>query len=70
MNAIWKTHAGRLVEFLNNNNEAQAHLYLEQLMLFPAEVQDKIIEDISLLNQCTSEEIASIISKYTIFEDL
>lgn len=68
MSAIWMNHASRLAEFINANNETQAHLYLEQLMLFPVDIQDKIIDDISRLTHCTSESIASIISQYTMFE--
>ncbi len=68
MSAIWKNHANRIAEFMNNNNETQAHLYLEQLMLFPVDVQDKIIEDISQLTHCSSDAISSIISRYTMFE--
>jgi len=68
MSAIWKNHASRLAEYINSNRETQAHLYLEQLMLFPVDVQDKIIEDISHLTHCNSDAISKIISQYTIFE--
>ncbi len=68
MSAIWKNHANRLTEFINNNNETQAHLYLEQLMLFPVDVQDKIIEDISKLTHCSSDAISRIITQYTMLE--
>lgn len=68
MSAIWINHASRLAEFINANNEAQAHLYLEQLMLFPTDIQDKIIDDISQLTHCTSEAISEVISNYTTFE--
>jgi hypothetical protein len=68
MSAIWKNHAMRLVELVNGNNETQAHLYLEQLMLFPLDIQDKIINDISHLTHCNSDAVASIINQYTMFE--
>jgi len=68
MSAIWKNHASRLAEFINNNNETQAHLYLEQLMLFPVDIQDKIIEDISQLQHCNNDAVSSIIGKYSMFE--
>ena len=68
MSAIWINHANRLAEYINANNETQAHLYLEQLMLFPVDVQDKIIEDISRLSHCSNDAISNIISKYTIFD--
>lgn len=68
MSAIWKNHARRLAEYIDNNQDTKAHLYLEQLMLFPVDIQDKIIEDISQLNHCNNDAIASIISHYTMFE--
>ncbi|WP_286235550.1 hypothetical protein [Thalassotalea sediminis] len=68
MSAIWRSHASRLAELMANNNETQAHLYLEQLMLFPVDIQDKIIEDISHLSNCNSEAISNVISNYTMFE--
>jgi hypothetical protein len=68
MSVIWKNHASRLVDFVNNNNEVQAHLYLEQLMLFPLDIQDKIINDISRLPYCNCESVSNIISQYMMFE--
>lgn len=68
MSSIWTNHAAHLAELVNGNRETQAHLYLEQLMLFPVDVQDKIIEEISHLTRCNSESVAGIISKHTIFD--
>lgn len=68
MSAIWKNHAMHLADMMNGNNETQAHLYLEQLMLFPVDIQDKIIEEISNLSQCNSDAVASIISQYSSFD--
>jgi hypothetical protein len=68
MSVIWKNHANRLVDFVNNNNEIQAHLYLEQLMLFPLDIQDKIINDISHLTHCNCEAVSHIISQYMMCE--
>ncbi|MFT5295154.1 MAG: hypothetical protein ACI9YH_001164 [Colwellia sp.] len=68
MSVIWRNHANRLMEFVNNNNEVQAHLYLEQLMLFPVDIQDKIINDISHLAQCNCEAVSNIISQYSMFD--
>jgi hypothetical protein len=68
MSAMWKNHANKLCEFMNGKNETQAHLYLEQLLLFPVDIQDKIIEDISQLNMCSRDEVAAIISRYSMFE--
>jgi len=56
------------MEFVNSNNEVQAHLYLEQLMLFPVDIQDEIINDVSHLAYCNYESVSKVISQYTIFE--
>jgi len=68
MSAIWNSHATELAKYLDCNNELQAHLYLEQLLLFPVDIQDKIIEEISHLSQCNQKAVADIISYYTIRE--
>lgn len=68
MSVIWMNHASHLSELVSANNEMQAHLYLEQLMLFPIDVQDQIIEEISRLPNCNSESVASIINRYTIVD--
>ncbi|MEW6983009.1 hypothetical protein AAD001_10205 [Colwelliaceae bacterium 6471] len=68
MSVIWMNHASHLSELVSANNEMQAHLYLEQLMLFPIDVQDKIIEEISRLPNCNSESVASIMNRYTIID--
>lgn len=68
MSSVWTNHANDLAQFLDNNNETQAHMYLEQLMLFPVDIQDKIIEEISHLVQCSSEDIARIITHYSMME--
>jgi len=53
---------------IDANNETQAHIYLEQLLLFPLDVQDKIIEEISHLSNCNSDAVASIIGHYSIMD--
>tara|TARA_R110000737_G_scaffold1598_21_gene4855 strand:+ start:124 stop:336 length:213 start_codon:yes stop_codon:yes gene_type:complete len=68
MSAIWKNHANRLIELINSNNETQAHLYLEQLMLLSVDIQDKIINDVSNLTHCNSDAVANIINQYTMIE--
>ena len=65
MGSIWAHHAKHLRELVNNRAELQAHLYLEQLMLFPVDIQDKIINEISNLAKCETESIAEIISFYS-----
>ena len=68
MSTIWKNHAIVLADMIKENNETQAHLYLEQLMLFPVDIQDKIIEEISHLNNCSTDAVASIIGHYSIMD--
>ncbi|SET45466.1 hypothetical protein [Thalassotalea agarivorans] len=68
MSAIWKNHGANLADMINGNKETQAHLYLEQLMLFPVDIQDRIIEEISQLSLCNSDAVAEIISSYTMQE--
>ncbi|GAA5137241.1 hypothetical protein [Thalassotalea piscium] len=68
MSAIWKNHASRLHQYLKDDNTAQAQVYLEQLMLFPVDIQDKIINDISNLPHCNCEAIAEVMQRYTMFE--
>jgi hypothetical protein len=53
---------------IDSNNETQAHMYLEQLLLFPVDIQDKIIEEISHLRNCTNDAVASIIGNYSIMD--
>jgi hypothetical protein len=65
MSAIWKNHAIKLTDMIKENNETKAHLYLEQLMLLPVNIQDDIIEEISHLKHCHIEAVAGIISHYT-----
>jgi len=39
--------------------------YFQQILAFPLDVQDNIIEDISSLPLCTKETIADVIAYYT-----
>ncbi len=66
MSATWKHQARCLNQMINENKETQAHLYLEQLLLFPLDIQDKIIEEISHLGNCNSDAVAIIIGHYSI----
>ena len=68
MSSIWKYQARRLKQMIDANNETQAHLYMERLLLFPIDIQDKIIEDISRLPHCNSDAVATILGHYSIFE--
>jgi len=53
---------------IDANNDTQAHLYLEQLLLFPVDIQDRIIEEISHLSNCNSDSIANILGHYSSLE--
>ncbi|GAA6173657.1 hypothetical protein NBRC116592_33270 [Colwellia sp. KU-HH00111] len=68
MSTLFKDQARCLGQMIDANNEAQAHLYLEQLLLLPVDVQDDIIEDVSQLKNCNSEAIATIIGHHTMIE--
>jgi hypothetical protein len=68
MGALWSNHADHLLNLVNHNKGTEAHLYLEQLMLFPVDIQDKIIEDISVLPHCSNEAVAKILTRYTMAE--
>lgn len=65
MSSIWDHHARHLGELVNEKDELQAHLFLEQLMLFPVDIQDKILNDISKLGHCKTDDISKIISYYS-----
>ena len=68
MSATWKYQARHLKQLIDANNETQAHLYMEQLLLFPLDIQDRIIEDISHLPRCNSDAVANILGHYSIQE--
>lgn len=69
MSTMFRCQARCLSQMINSNNEIQAHIYLEQLLLFPVDVQDKIIEEISHLGNCSSSDaVASIIGHYSIMD--
>ncbi|MDN3651204.1 hypothetical protein QWY77_00180 [Thalassotalea ponticola] len=65
MASVWRHHAKHLQHLLADKDELQAHLYLEQLMLFPVDIQDQIINDIANLPTCSSKDIAEIITFYS-----
>ena len=68
MSATWKCQAQRLKQMIDANNETQANLYMERLLLFPIDIQDKIIEEISHLSHCNSDAVATILGHYSIQE--
>ncbi|WP_394173325.1 hypothetical protein [Thalassotalea litorea] len=65
MGSVWRHHAEHLANLLADKEELKAHLFLEQLMLFPVDIQDKIIEDIAKLPRCNSDDVAEIITYYS-----
>jgi len=68
MSATYKHQARYLHQLIEENNNIQAHLYLEQLLLLPVDIQDKVIEDISHLTNCNSDSVANIIAHYSIID--
>tara|TARA_R110001583_G_scaffold2233_7_gene16427 strand:- start:13481 stop:13693 length:213 start_codon:yes stop_codon:yes gene_type:complete len=68
MSAIFRQQAQCLNKMIDANNETQAHIYLEQLLLFPVDIQDKIINEISHLGNCNSDAVANIIGRYSIVD--
>ena len=68
MSTTWTCQARCLKEMIDANNDTQAHMYLEQLLLFPVDIQDKIIEEISHLNNCNSDAVAGIIGNYSMMD--
>ena len=68
MSATWRHQARRLNQMIDANNETQAHIYLEQLLLFPVDIQDKIIDDISNLSHCSSRAVAKVLGHYSIVD--
>ena len=68
MSTSWTCQARYLQKMIDANNETQAHIYLEQLLLLPVDIQDKIIEEISHLTHCNSDSVASIIGNYSIMD--
>ena len=68
MSEIFRPQAQRLNKLLDANNDTQAHMYLEQILLLPLDIQDKIIDDISHLSTCSCDAIANIIGQYSIID--
>jgi len=50
---------------VDEQKETQLQHYLGEIMLFPSDVQDKIIEDISMLPLCTKDAVADILDYYS-----
>lgn len=57
-----------LQKMIAENNETRVPMYLEQLLLFPLDIQDIIIEEISHLDHCDSDSIARIIYHYSMID--
>ena len=64
MRTLCNYHTQQLQQAINGSHETKTQLYLEQILCFPDNIQDKIIDDISRLSQCNSDSIASIIYHY------
>lgn len=65
---MFKYQARYLSQVIDANNNTQAHMYLEQLLLFPVDIQDRIIDEISHLSNCNSDSIASILGQYSMLD--
>jgi hypothetical protein len=65
MSATWKYQAQNWNKIIDSNNENKAHFYMERLMLFPADIQDRIIEDISDLSHCNTDAVDTILGHYS-----
>jgi hypothetical protein len=65
---MFKYQARYLNQIIDANNNIQAHMYLEQLLLFPVDIQDRIIDEISHLSNCNSDSIAGILGQYSMLD--
>ena len=65
MSALCFYRAGHLFDLVNHNKTIEMSLYFEHLMLYPNNIQDEILEDISKLPLCNNEAIAKIFSCYS-----
>lgn len=54
---------------VDEQKETQLHHYLGEIMVFPLDVQDKIIEEISMLPLCTKGAVTDILNYYTQLEN-
>jgi len=68
MSAAFRHQARHLNQMIDANNDTKAHMYLEQLLLFPVDIQDRIIDEISHLSDCNSDSITDILGHYSILE--
>jgi len=68
MSAAFRNQARCLNKMIDAKDETQARMYLEQLLLLPVGVQDRIIEDISQLNNCNNDCVADIIGRYSMLD--
>ncbi len=66
MNEEFRHQTQYINKFINDNNDTKTHIYLEQILLLPPDTQDKVINEISYLNNCNCFAIAKIIGKYSI----
>lgn len=68
MCAVYRHQAKCLNKMIDANDEMQAHIYLEQLLLLPVDIQDKIIDEISHLGSCNNDAVANIIGRHSIID--
>jgi len=53
-----------ITHMLTENSIINAQLYFAQLLQFPNDIQDNIIDDISNLPHCTDDAITAILYQY------
>ncbi|WP_426360410.1 hypothetical protein ACPUVO_09430 [Pseudocolwellia sp. HL-MZ19] len=51
------------------DKEVELHTYLSKIMLFPEDLQDKIIEDIGMLPRCTKAAVNELLASYSALKD-
>jgi hypothetical protein len=64
MSTQGKQPAMYLANMISEQNETQTYVTLEQLMLFPLDIQDVIIEEISHLSHCNNDAVNLILNNY------
>lgn len=64
MNKLLNENERHFLSLISEEAETKTEHAFDSVASFPLEVQDKIIEDISLLDLCTKEAVASVIAYY------
>ncbi len=62
MNSVIEAQAHKLPEFDNNEDETEAHIYLERMQL-PVDVQDQVLEALHSKEAGNTQSIESLIEE-------